>query len=127
MTLLEALMGTAFDRLNWQYSGEFDQNFSIKSNAPRVSPGGIGGFQLQIALKKQERYSKKKKVAPGREIRKVALRTKSCSKSEKLLKSCRATYVQPYRQHTLLDFSQTKLSRIYSFKPIVTYWVLVKL
>ena len=30
------------------------------------------------------------------EIRKVARRTKSCSKSEKLLKSCRATSEQPY-------------------------------
>ena len=30
------------------------------------------------------------------EIRKVARRTKSCSKSEKLLKSCRATSGQPY-------------------------------
>ena len=49
----------------------------------------MGGFYLQIALKKQERYSKKEKVAR---------RTKSCSKSEKLLKSCRATYVQPYSE-----------------------------
>ena len=36
MTLFEALTGGAFDRLNWQpgqHSGEFDQNFSKKSNA----------------------------------------------------------------------------------------------
>ena len=35
------------------------------------------------------------------EIRKVARRTKSCSKSEKLLKSCRATSGQPYA--TIMD------------------------
>ena len=33
LTLFEALTGGAFDRLNWQHSGEFDQNFSKKSNA----------------------------------------------------------------------------------------------
>ena len=33
MTLFEALTGGAFDRLNWQHSGEFDQNFSKESNA----------------------------------------------------------------------------------------------
>ena len=37
------------------------------------------------------------------EIRKVARRTKSCSKSEKLLKSCRATSGQPYVCVTILD------------------------
>ena len=36
LTLFEALTGGAFDRLNWQYSGEFDQ---VK--CPRVCPGGI--------------------------------------------------------------------------------------
>ena len=41
LTLFEALTGGAFDRLNWQHSGEFDQNFSKKSNAPAgVCPGG---------------------------------------------------------------------------------------
>ena len=40
MTLFEALMGGAFDRLNWQYSGKFDQNFSKKSNAPGFAQGG---------------------------------------------------------------------------------------
>ena len=38
MTLFEALTGGAFDDLNWQHSGEFDQNFSKKSN-----PGGLPG------------------------------------------------------------------------------------
>ena len=42
LTLFEALTGGAFDRQNWQYSGEFDQNFSKKSNAP----GGMGGFGI---------------------------------------------------------------------------------
>ena len=45
-------------------------------------------------------YKKSKKVIQKRkklhEIRKVARRSKSCSKSEKLLKGCRATYGQPY-------------------------------
>ena len=39
---LEALLGGAFDGLNWQYSGEFDQKFSKKSNT-RVFAGGGGG------------------------------------------------------------------------------------
>ena len=46
LTLFEAPTGGAFDRLNWQRSGEFDQNFSKKSNAPgfaRVG-GGNGRF-----------------------------------------------------------------------------------
>ena len=43
MTLFEALTGGTFDRLNWQHSREFDQNFSKKSNAPGL-PGGMGGF-----------------------------------------------------------------------------------
>ena len=40
LTLFEALTGEAFDRLNWQHSGEFDQNFSKKSNAPGFARGG---------------------------------------------------------------------------------------
>ena len=40
MTLFEALTGRAFDRLNWQHSREFDQNFSKKSNAPGFARGG---------------------------------------------------------------------------------------
>ena len=43
LTLFEALMGGTFDRLNWQHSREFDQNFSKKSNAP--------GFTLVQAFK----------------------------------------------------------------------------
>ena len=45
LTLFETLMGGAFDRLNWQHSGEFDQNFSKKVKCPGVCPGGgMGGF-----------------------------------------------------------------------------------
>ena len=40
LTLFEALTGGPFDRLNWQHSGEFDQNFSKKSNAPGFTRGG---------------------------------------------------------------------------------------
>jgi len=40
LTLFEALTGGAFDRLNWQHSGEFDQHFSNKSNAPGFARGG---------------------------------------------------------------------------------------
>ena len=43
LTLFEALMGGAFDRLNWQHSGEFDQNFSKKSIAPGFARGGGDG------------------------------------------------------------------------------------
>ena len=47
MTLFEALTGGAFDRLNWQHSGEFDQDFSKKSNAPGFARGGgMGGFGI---------------------------------------------------------------------------------
>ena len=48
MTLFEALTGGAFAPLNWQHSGEFDQNFSKKSNAPEFAPGGggMGGFRI---------------------------------------------------------------------------------
>ena len=35
----------AFDRLNWQYSGEFDQNFSKKSNAQGFARG-VGGWAV---------------------------------------------------------------------------------
>ena len=38
------LTGRAFDRLNWQHSGEiFDQNFSKKSNAQGFAGGGGHG------------------------------------------------------------------------------------
>ena len=43
---LWALMGGAFDRLNWQHSGEFDQNFSKMSNAPGFALGGMAGFGI---------------------------------------------------------------------------------
>ena len=46
MTFFEALTGGAFDRLNWKHSGEFDQNFSKKSNARGFAPGGMGGFGI---------------------------------------------------------------------------------
>ena len=47
LTLFEALTGGAFDRLNWQYSGEFDQNFSKTSNARVFTRGrGMGGFGI---------------------------------------------------------------------------------
>ena len=42
LTLFEALTGGAFDRLNWQHSEEFYQNFSKKSNAPGFAQGGGG-------------------------------------------------------------------------------------
>ena len=50
LTLFEALTGRAFDRLNWQHSREFDQNFSKKSNARGFARGGggrrMGGFGI---------------------------------------------------------------------------------
>ena len=46
LTLFEALTGGAFDRLNWQHSGEFDQNFSKKSNAPGFAREGGGGWAV---------------------------------------------------------------------------------
>ena len=50
MTLFEALTGGAFDRLNWQHSGEFDQNFSKKSNAPGFARGGGEGGWAVLEL-----------------------------------------------------------------------------
>jgi len=48
LTFFEAQTGGAFDRLNWQQSGEFDQNFSKKSNALGFAGGrgGMGGFGI---------------------------------------------------------------------------------
>jgi len=48
LTHFKALTGGAFDRLNWQHSGEFDQNFSKKSNARGFArgEGGMGGFEI---------------------------------------------------------------------------------
>ena len=48
LTLFEALTGGAFDRLNWQHSGEFDQNFSKKSNAPGFPRGGGAWAVLEL-------------------------------------------------------------------------------
>ena len=50
LTLFEALTGQAFDRLNWQHSGEFDQNISKKSNAPGFAQGGGGGGWAVLEL-----------------------------------------------------------------------------
>ena len=47
LTLFEALTGGAFDPSKRQHSGEFDQNFSKKSNAPGFARGeGLGGFGI---------------------------------------------------------------------------------
>ena len=46
LNLFEAQTGGAFDRLNWQHSGEFDQIFSKKSNAPRFARGGWAVLEL---------------------------------------------------------------------------------
>ena len=47
LALFEALTGGAFDRLNWQHSGEFEQNFSKKVKCPGICPGGgMGGFGI---------------------------------------------------------------------------------
>ena len=51
LTLFEALMGGAFDHLNWQHSGEFDQNFSKKSNALGFAQGEMGGFGIDQYIK----------------------------------------------------------------------------
>jgi len=46
LRLFEALAGEAFDRLNCQHSGEFDQNLSKKSNAQGFARGGMGSFGI---------------------------------------------------------------------------------
>ena len=51
MTLFEALTGGAFDRLNWQHSGEFDQKFSKKSNDRGFAGGGKGDFGIDRYIK----------------------------------------------------------------------------
>ena len=48
LTLFEALTGGAFDRQNWQHSGEFDQNFSKKSKAPGFARGRGGWAVLEL-------------------------------------------------------------------------------
>ena len=45
-TLVEALTGGAFDLLNWQHSGKFDQNLSKKSNAQGFARGRGGGWAV---------------------------------------------------------------------------------
>ena len=66
LTLFEALTGGAFDRLNWQHSGEFDQNFSKKSNARGFARGGgMGGFGIDryISLTLVDFYATRPSVA----------------------------------------------------------------
>ena len=50
LTLFEAQTGGAFDCLNWQHSGEFDQNFSKKSNAPGFARGGGAWVVLEFTV-----------------------------------------------------------------------------
>ena len=53
MTLFEALTGGAFDRLNWQHSGEFDEKFSKESNARGFAREGMGGFGIDLYIIKK--------------------------------------------------------------------------
>ena len=47
LTLFKALTGEAFDRQHWQHSGEFDQTFPKKSNAPGFARlGGCAVLEL---------------------------------------------------------------------------------
>ena len=49
LTLFEALRSGAFDRQNWQRSGEFDQKkFSKKSTAPGFARRGGGWAVLEL-------------------------------------------------------------------------------
>ena len=48
LTLFKALTGGAFDLLNSQHSGEFDQNFSKKSNALGFAQGGGAWAVLEL-------------------------------------------------------------------------------
>ena len=50
MTLFEAVAGRAFDHLNCQHSGEFDPNFSKKSNARELARGTWAVLKLTGAL-----------------------------------------------------------------------------
>ena len=58
LTLFEALTGGAFDRLNWHHSGEFDQNFSKKSNVPGFARGGWAVLELTGTLPLTASYIK---------------------------------------------------------------------
>ena len=58
LILFEALTGGAFDRLNWQHSGEFNQNFLKKSNALGFArEGGMGSFGIDQYIRKRSDYS----------------------------------------------------------------------
>ena len=58
LTLFEALTGGALDRQNWQHSGEFDQNFSKKSNAPGFARGeGWAVLELTGTLEQFSKHS----------------------------------------------------------------------
>ena len=56
-TLFEAQTGGAFDRLNWQHSGEFDQNFSKKVKRRGVCPGGGAWAVLELTGTLAQRFS----------------------------------------------------------------------
>ena len=82
LTLFEALTGGAFDRLNWQYSGEFDQNFSKTSNAPGFAPGGgMGGFGIERYingenwLNRSRNWSRSVNVKPAQLVKVTESRT----------------------------------------------------
>ena len=56
LTLFEALTGGAFDLLNQQHSGEFDQKFFKKVKCPGVCPGGGDGrFGIDRYIKAKKR------------------------------------------------------------------------
>ena len=55
LTLFEALVGVEFDHLNSRHTGEFDQNFSKKSNVCVCGGGGgMGDFGLDWCINKVE-------------------------------------------------------------------------
>ena len=72
LTLFEALTGGAFDRLGWQHSGEFDQNFSKKVKCPGVCPGGMGGFGIDRYINRAS-LAKKATVAASPKILQLEL------------------------------------------------------
>ena len=75
MTLFEALTGGGFDRPNWQHSGEFDQNFSKKSNAPGFARGwGWAVLELTDTLRlKTTLRGPKKRVFNTLKVRRAPL------------------------------------------------------
>ena len=68
LTLSEALTDGAFDRLNWQHSGEFDQNFSKKSNARGFARGGMGGFGIDPDITDGNRGKADDVLIPWQEV-----------------------------------------------------------